>query len=58
MKAAAGAPAEPFFLKVDGGQRFCLYHPPAGPARGTIRTSPARSSTVSSSAAHSSSPRS
>ncbi|AWL05288.1 hydrolase 2, exosortase A system-associated [Massilia oculi] len=36
MKAAAGAPAEPFFLKVDGGQRFCLYHPPAGPARGTL----------------------
>jgi len=36
MKAAAGAPAEPFFLKADGGQRFCLYHPPAGPARGTL----------------------
>lgn len=36
MKAAAGAPAEPFFLKADGGQRFCLYHPPAGPARGAL----------------------
>jgi len=36
MKAAAGTPAEPFFLKADGGQRFCLYHPPAGPARGAL----------------------
>jgi exosortase A-associated hydrolase 2 len=36
MKAAAGAPAEPFFLKANGGQRFCLYHPPAGPARGAL----------------------
>jgi exosortase A-associated hydrolase 2 len=36
MKAAAGAPAEPFFLKADGGQRFCLYHPPAGPTRGAL----------------------
>jgi len=36
MKAAAGAPAEPFFLEADGGQRFCLYHPPAGPARGAL----------------------
>jgi len=36
MNGAAGAPAEPFFLKADGGQRFCLYHPPAGPARGAL----------------------
>jgi len=36
MNGAAGAPAEPFFLKADGGQRFCLYHPPAGPVRGAL----------------------
>ena len=36
MNGAAGAPAEPFFLKADGGQRFCLYHPSAGPARGAL----------------------
>ncbi len=36
MKAAAGAPAEPFFLEADGGRRFCLYHPPAGPARSAL----------------------
>ncbi len=31
-------PAEPFFLKVDGGQRFCLFHEPCLPAnhRGII----------------------
>lgn len=31
-------PAEPFFLKVDDGQRFCLFHEPYPPARcrGTI----------------------
>lgn len=23
-----GLPAEPFFLKTDSGERFCLYHPP------------------------------
>lgn len=26
--AETGMPAEPFFLKVGAGQRFCLYHPP------------------------------
>jgi exosortase A-associated hydrolase 2 len=26
--AKTGMPAEPFFLKVGAGQRFCLYHPP------------------------------
>jgi len=36
MNNAAAAPAEPFFLKAGGGQRFCLYHPPAGPARGAL----------------------
>ncbi len=27
---AGAASAEPFFLEIDGGQRFCLFHPPAG----------------------------
>ncbi len=36
MNGAAGAPAEPFFLEADGGRRFCLYHPPAGPARSAL----------------------
>lgn len=36
MNGVAGAPADPFFLKADGGQRFCLYHPPAGPTRGAL----------------------
>ena len=30
------ASAEPFFLKSDIGQRFCLYHRPAGVCRGAI----------------------
>jgi exosortase A-associated hydrolase 2 len=29
-------PAEPFFLRAPQGQRFCLFHPPAGPCRGGI----------------------
>ena len=33
--ARAGAP-EPFFLRVDGGERFCLFHPPAGACRGAL----------------------
>jgi exosortase A-associated hydrolase 2 len=28
--------AEPFFLKNGAGQRFCLYHRPAGPCRGAV----------------------
>lgn len=36
MNAVAAPPAEPFFLKAAGGQRFCLYHPSAGPARGAL----------------------
>lgn len=30
MSAGDSAGAEPFFLQRDDGQRFCLYHPPAG----------------------------
>jgi exosortase A-associated hydrolase 2 len=33
--ARAGAP-EPFFLRVDGGERFCLFHPPVGAPRGAL----------------------
>jgi exosortase A-associated hydrolase 2 len=33
---AAAPPAEPFFLKAEQGQRFCLFHPPAGPCRGAV----------------------
>jgi exosortase A-associated hydrolase 2 len=29
-------PAEPFFLKTEPGQRFCLFHPPAGACRGAV----------------------
>ena len=29
-------PAEPFFLKIGAGQRFCLFHPPHGPCRGAV----------------------
>lgn len=37
MNASTGAaPAEAFFLKASAGQRFCLYHPAAGPARSAI----------------------
>jgi exosortase A-associated hydrolase 2 len=32
----ARAPAEPFFLPREGGQRFCLYHPAAGACRGAV----------------------
>jgi len=28
--------AEPFFLKAEPGQRFCLFHPPAGACRGAV----------------------
>jgi exosortase A-associated hydrolase 2 len=28
--------AEPFFLKSGDGQRFCLFHPPAGPCNGAL----------------------
>jgi exosortase A-associated hydrolase 2 len=28
--------AEPFFLKAEQGQRFCLFHPPAGACRGAV----------------------
>lgn len=30
------AAAEPFFLESGNGQRFCLFHHPAGPCRGAI----------------------
>ena len=37
MTDGVGAPpVEPFFLEADGGQRFCLYHPPVGRARGAL----------------------
>lgn len=37
MTPARGcAPAEPFFLPIAGGQRFCLFHPAAGPCRGAV----------------------
>lgn len=37
MREQAGAPpAEPFFLQAEQGQRFCLFHPPAGPCRGAV----------------------
>ena len=32
----ASGDAEPFFLAADPGQRFCLFFPPAGPARGAV----------------------
>lgn len=36
-QAAVHARAEPFFLKTGPGQRFCLFHPPAGGAvRGAV----------------------
>lgn len=28
--------AEPFFLKAETGQRFCLFHPPLGECRGAV----------------------
>ncbi|RZA31334.1 MAG: hydrolase 2, exosortase A system-associated [Lysobacteraceae bacterium] len=36
MKAPGTPPADAFFLESEGRQRFCLYHPPAGPARGAV----------------------
>jgi len=37
MNAFRDAPgAQPFFLKSGMGQRFCLFHPPAGNCRGTV----------------------
>lgn len=33
---AAGANAEPFFLKCGTGQRFCMFHQPAGACRGAV----------------------
>ena len=36
MTVAVARPAEPFFLKMEDGQRFCLYHPPAGRCRGAV----------------------
>jgi len=37
MNAAGSAPsAEPFFLESSPGQRFCLYHRPAGRCRGAV----------------------
>ncbi len=36
MKPGPGPAAEPFFLAVDGGQRFCLFHPAVGNCRGAV----------------------
>lgn len=37
MKAVAGnAPFEPFFLPAGRGERFCIFHPAAGVARGAL----------------------
>jgi exosortase A-associated hydrolase 2 len=37
MTTVRGEPsAEPFFLTVGTGQRFCLFHPPAGNCRGAV----------------------
>ncbi|MBD8531340.1 MULTISPECIES: hydrolase 2, exosortase A system-associated [unclassified Massilia] len=37
MSAAENAAAQPFFLPREDGQRFCMYHPPAGvTCRGAI----------------------
>ncbi|MBC7584824.1 MAG: hydrolase 2, exosortase A system-associated [Tardiphaga sp.] len=34
--AAAGLPAQPFFLVGQTGERFCLYHPAQGTVRGAL----------------------
>jgi len=34
--AGAEVDSEPFFLGSDAGQRFCLFHRPAGPCRGAV----------------------
>jgi exosortase A-associated hydrolase 2 len=35
--ASPSVSADPFFLEIDPGQRFCLFHPPApGPCRGAV----------------------
>ncbi|UVW28883.1 hydrolase 2, exosortase A system-associated [Massilia sp. H6] len=36
MTLASGPAAVPFFLPVDGGQRFCLFHPAVGDCRGAV----------------------
>ncbi len=36
MTAPAHAAAEPFFLPTPHGERFCLYHRPAGACRGAV----------------------
>jgi len=36
MMVSAASPATPFFLEQDQGQRFCLYHAPAGQCRGAV----------------------
>ena len=37
MKAVTGnAPFEPFFLAAGRGERFCIFHPPAGLPRGAL----------------------
>lgn len=36
MNTPAALPADAFFLKSGTGQRFCLYHPPAGACRGAV----------------------
>ena len=36
MNPAAASPAVPFFMERGDGQRFCLYHPPAGNGRGAV----------------------
>ena len=37
---AENAAAEPFFLATPAGQRFCVFHPPAGPCAGAVLIAP------------------
>jgi len=36
MKDAPAGALDAFFLRVDGGERFCLFHPPQGECRGAL----------------------
>lgn len=36
MSDARASVPEPFFLQVEGGERFCLFHPPASECRGAL----------------------
>ena len=35
-QVGSAPPAQPFFLQAEQGQRFCLFHPPAGACRGAV----------------------